>query len=35
MRTGDGRPAHLYRYRDDAVAEVEASCLFPYANCKL
>jgi 8-oxo-dGTP diphosphatase len=29
MRTGEGRPARLYRYRDDAVAEVKARRLFP------
>jgi 8-oxo-dGTP diphosphatase len=29
MRTGDGRPARRYRYRDDAVAEVKARRLFP------
>ena len=29
MRTGEGRPARLYRYRDDAVAEVRARRLFP------
>ncbi len=29
MRTGDGRPARLYRYRDDAVAEITARRLFP------
>ncbi len=28
-RTGDGRPAQLYRYREDAVAEVKARRLFP------
>lgn len=28
-RTGDGRPAKLYRYREDAVAEVQARRLFP------
>jgi 8-oxo-dGTP diphosphatase len=28
-RTGDGRPARLYRYREDAVAEVKARRLFP------
>ncbi len=28
-RTGDGRPARLYRYRPDAVAEVKARRLFP------
>jgi len=26
---GEGRPARLYRYRDDAVAEVKARRLFP------
>jgi len=29
MRTGEGRPARLHRYRDDAVAEVKARRLFP------
>lgn len=29
MRAGEGRPARLYRYRDDAVAEVKARRLFP------
>jgi 8-oxo-dGTP diphosphatase len=29
MKTGDGRPARLHRYRDDAVAEVQARRLFP------
>lgn len=28
-RVGDGRPAQLYRYREDAVAEVKARRLFP------
>jgi 8-oxo-dGTP diphosphatase len=28
-RTGEGRPARLYRYRLDAVAEVKARRLFP------
>jgi 8-oxo-dGTP diphosphatase len=28
-RRGEGRPAQLYRYRDDAVAEVKARRLFP------
>jgi len=28
-RSGEGRPARLYRYRDDAVAEVKARRLFP------
>jgi 8-oxo-dGTP diphosphatase len=28
-RTGEGRPAKLYRFRDDAVAEVKARRLFP------
>ncbi len=28
-RTGEGRPAQLYRYRDDAVAEVKTKRLFP------
>jgi len=30
-RTGEGRPAKLYCFRDDAVAEVKARRLFPYA----
>ena len=29
LRGGDGRPARLYRYRPDAVAEVKARRLFP------
>lgn len=29
QKTGDGRPARLYRYRPDAVAEVKARRLFP------
>jgi 8-oxo-dGTP diphosphatase len=29
LRTGDGRPACLYRYRADAVAEIKARRLFP------
>lgn len=29
QRTGEGRPARLYRYRADAVAEVKARRLFP------
>lgn len=29
MRLGEGRPARLYRYRPDAVAEVKARRLFP------
>jgi 8-oxo-dGTP diphosphatase len=29
MRMGDGRPAQLYHYRPDAVAEVKARRLFP------
>jgi 8-oxo-dGTP diphosphatase len=29
VRTGEGRPAQLYRYREDAVAEVKARRLFP------
>lgn len=29
LRTGEGRPARLYRYRADAVAEVKARRLFP------
>jgi 8-oxo-dGTP diphosphatase len=28
-RSGDGRPARLYRFRSDAVAEVKARRLFP------
>jgi 8-oxo-dGTP diphosphatase len=28
-REGEGRPARLYRFRDDAVAEVKARRLFP------
>ena len=28
-RSGEGRPARLYRYRDDAVAEVKTRRLFP------
>jgi len=28
-RIGEGRPAQLYRYRPDAVAEVKARRLFP------
>jgi 8-oxo-dGTP diphosphatase len=28
-RAGEGRPARLYRFRDDAVAEVKARRLFP------
>jgi 8-oxo-dGTP diphosphatase len=28
-RSGEGRPAKLYHYRDDAVAEVKARRLFP------
>ncbi|HIE38950.1 MAG TPA: NUDIX domain-containing protein [Anaerolineales bacterium] len=28
-RTGEGRPAKLYRFREDAVAEVKARRLFP------
>lgn len=28
-RSGEGRPARLYRYRQDAVAEVKARRLFP------
>lgn len=28
-RSGEGRPAQLYRYRDDAVAEVKTRRLFP------
>jgi len=28
-RSGEGRPARLYRYRPDAVAEVRARRLFP------
>ncbi len=29
FRGGEGRPARLYRYREDAVAEVKARRLFP------
>lgn len=29
LRSGEGRPARLYRYRADAVAEVKARRLFP------
>lgn len=29
IRTGEGRPARLYRFRSDAVAEVKARRLFP------
>ncbi len=29
QRIGEGRPARLYRFRDDAVAEVQARRLFP------
>lgn len=29
VRSGEGRPARLYRYRPDAVAEVRARRLFP------
>ena len=29
VRSGEGRPARLYRYREDAVAEVKARRLFP------
>jgi 8-oxo-dGTP diphosphatase len=29
LRAGDGRPARLFRYRPDAVAEVKARRLFP------
>ncbi len=29
FRTGEGRPARLYRYHDDAVAEVKTRRLFP------
>ncbi|MBN2548471.1 MAG: NUDIX hydrolase [Anaerolineales bacterium] len=29
LRGGEGRPARLYRYRSDAVAEVKARRLFP------
>lgn len=29
QRTGEGRPAKLYRFRDDAVAEIKARRLFP------
>jgi 8-oxo-dGTP diphosphatase len=29
MRSGEGRPARLFRYRPDAVAEIKARRLFP------
>jgi 8-oxo-dGTP diphosphatase len=29
FRVGEGRPAQLYCYREDAVAEVKARRLFP------
>ena len=29
LRAGEGRPARLYRYRPDAIAEVKARRLFP------
>jgi 8-oxo-dGTP diphosphatase len=29
VRSGEGRPARLYRFRPDAVAEVKARRLFP------
>jgi 8-oxo-dGTP diphosphatase len=29
VRSGEGRPARLYRYRPDAIAEVKARRLFP------
>lgn len=29
MRTGEGRPARLFRYKPDAIAEVKARRLFP------
>lgn len=29
QRTGEGRPARLYRFREDAVAEIKARRLFP------
>lgn len=29
FRSGEGRPARLYRYRSDAIAEVKARRLFP------
>jgi 8-oxo-dGTP diphosphatase len=29
LRSGEGRPARLYRYRPDAVAEIKARRLFP------
>ena len=29
LRGGEGRPARLYRYREDAVAEIKARRLFP------
>ena len=28
-REGEGRPARLFRYREDAIAEVKARRLFP------
>ena len=31
-RSGEGRPARLYRYRPDAVAEVKARRLFPQSR---
>src|SRR5512140_2092679 len=29
LRSGEGRPARLFRYREDAVAEVKVRRLFP------
>lgn len=29
LRSDEGRPARIYRYRSDAVAEVKARRLFP------
>lgn len=29
MRPGEGRPARLYRYREDAIAEIKSRRLFP------
>ena len=29
VRSGEGRPAQVYRYREDAIAEVKARRLFP------
>ena len=28
-KSGEGRPAKLYRYREDAIAEVKTRRLFP------